>query len=104
MPDYSRLSQLIQELRQRLDELADEVARLQEVEGAPDGESAATAPPLAAAYDLSKVIPPTQTDNPDSIVGGSLTSDFPDCSAVGNDQRYFCSGTLIAPNVVVTAA
>lgn len=54
-------------------------------------------------YDLDKVIPPTPTPQPDSIVGGEETRDFPDCAAVGNDQGFFCSGTLIAPNVVVSA-
>ncbi len=38
------------------------------------------------------------------IVGGQETRDFPDCCAVGNQQGYYCSGTLIAPTVVVTAA
>lgn len=55
-------------------------------------------------YDLGHVIPPTQTPNPDTIVGGSPTHEFPDCCAVGNQRGYYCSGTLIAPNVVVTAA
>ncbi|MGH2543611.1 MAG: S1 family peptidase [Ardenticatenaceae bacterium] len=105
MPDYSRLMQLIAEMRLRLDELAEELGRLQGEEGAPPAEAAPTAPPAGALYDLSKVIPPTLTDNPDSIVGGSLTSDFPDCCAVGNDlYGYFCTGTLIAPNIIVTAA
>ena len=56
-----------------------------------------------SAFDLSKVIPPTQTNEPDSIVGGVPTSDFPDCCAVGNGNGYFCTGTLIAPTLVVTA-
>jgi hypothetical protein len=38
------------------------------------------------------------------IVGGQETFDFPDCCAVGNNKGFFCSGTLIAPTVVVTAA
>jgi Trypsin len=54
-------------------------------------------------YDLSKVVPPTRTREPDSIVGGMPTTNFPDCCAVGNQSGYFCTGTLIAPNVVVTA-
>jgi secreted trypsin-like serine protease len=38
------------------------------------------------------------------IVGGQPTTEFPDCVAVGAATRWCCSGTLIAPNVVVTAA
>jgi hypothetical protein len=38
------------------------------------------------------------------IVGGQETLEFPDCCAVGNQQGYYCSGTLIAPTLVVTAA
>ncbi|MCD6032161.1 MAG: secreted trypsin-like serine protease [Thermomicrobiales bacterium] len=64
-------------------------------------ERAAT--PAAAADAEPKIVPPTPTDDPDSIVGGSPTSDFPDCCAVGNDDGWFCTGTLIAPNLVVTA-
>lgn len=37
------------------------------------------------------------------VVNGVPTTDFPDCCAVGNDTRFTCTGTLIAPNVVVTA-
>lgn len=51
----------------------------------------------------ANVIPPTPTDEPDSIIGGEPTRDFPDCCAVGDFDSYFCSGTLIAPNLVVTA-
>lgn len=49
------------------------------------------------------VIPPSPQDDVHSIVGGELTNDFPDCCAVGNDNGFFCTGTLIAPNLVVTA-
>lgn len=38
------------------------------------------------------------------IIGGVPTSDFPDCVAVGRMDRWCCSGTLVSPNVVVTAA
>jgi secreted trypsin-like serine protease len=37
------------------------------------------------------------------IVGGTETRDFPDCVAVGSETGWCCSGTLIAPNVVLTA-
>jgi len=38
------------------------------------------------------------------IVGGVPTSDFPDCVAIGSTRQWCCTGTLVAPNVVVTAA
>jgi secreted trypsin-like serine protease len=42
--------------------------------------------------------------SPDRIVGGIPSPDFPDCVAVGTASGWCCSGTLVAPNVVVTAA
>jgi Trypsin len=66
------------------------------------GEQGANA---ATRFNPAQVIPPTQTDIPDSIVGGIPTNEFPDCCAVGNvNEGFFCSGTLIASNLVVTAA
>jgi secreted trypsin-like serine protease len=38
------------------------------------------------------------------IVGGKTTKDFPDCVAVGSKDQWCCSGTLVAPKVVLTAA
>ena len=40
------------------------------------------------------------------IVGGSAVegTEFADCVAVGDDEHFGCTGTLIAPNVVLTAA
>jgi len=39
------------------------------------------------------------------IMGGEkvVAKDFPDCVAVGSDTEWGCTGTLIAPNVVLTA-
>jgi secreted trypsin-like serine protease len=37
------------------------------------------------------------------IVGGIETSDYPDCVAIGGEGGWCCTGTLIAPNIVVTA-
>lgn len=37
------------------------------------------------------------------IVGGLETADFPDCVAIGAPNAWCCTGTLVAPNVVVTA-
>jgi hypothetical protein len=37
------------------------------------------------------------------IVGGVPVSDFADCVAIGSSDAWCCTGTLVAPNVVVTA-
>ncbi|HEX5994941.1 MAG TPA: serine protease [Jiangellales bacterium] len=38
------------------------------------------------------------------IVGGTPTAEYPDCVAIGSATQWCCTGTLVAPNVVVTAA
>ncbi|WP_367127961.1 trypsin-like serine protease [Saccharothrix sp. HUAS TT1] len=38
------------------------------------------------------------------IIGGVPTADFPECVAIGSRNGWCCSGTLVSPNVVVTAA
>lgn len=38
------------------------------------------------------------------IINGSVTSDFPSVGLVGDSSGNFCSGTLIAPQYVLTAA
>jgi len=55
---------------------------------------------LASIRDLVK-----QQSN-ERIVGGSSVegAEFSDCVAVGDDNNFGCTGTLIAPNVVLTAA
>jgi hypothetical protein len=93
MPDYSKLKEMVAQLREQTEAMAEEVARLEQ-----GGENA-----LAASFDLSKVIPPTRGDGPQPIIGGVPTRDFPDCCAVGSDEEYYCTGTLIAPTLVVTA-
>ncbi len=37
------------------------------------------------------------------IVGGIPATEYADCVAVGSADRWCCTGTLVAPNVVVTA-
>jgi secreted trypsin-like serine protease len=104
MPDNNRVFQLIDAARRALDDLEGELG------GGGSSRSTARAMVGGAAgerfdrFDQSRAIPPTQTDDPDSIVGGTPTTEFPDCCAVGNDSDYYCTGTLIAPTVVVTAA
>jgi secreted trypsin-like serine protease len=39
----------------------------------------------------------------DRIVGGIPTADYRDCVAIGSADDWCCTGTLVAPNVVVTA-
>jgi trypsin len=39
----------------------------------------------------------------DRIVGGIATADYRDCVAIGTADDWCCTGTLVAPNVVVTA-
>jgi hypothetical protein len=38
------------------------------------------------------------------IIGGEVAPDFPDCVAIGPDDGWRGTGTLIAPDLVVTAA
>lgn len=67
--------------------------------------------PAAGAGGVSVLDDPVYIENTQYVVpaqarilGGTLTVDFPDCVAVGAPGKWCCSGTLIAPNVVVTAA
>ncbi len=99
MADFGVLAEMLEELKQRippdlqpqLEEIMDALGRLQvEV----DRQEAAAQAPMPFE-------PPTES--PTEIIGGVETDAFPDCCAVGNDEGYYCSGTLIAPNVVVTA-
>jgi secreted trypsin-like serine protease len=39
----------------------------------------------------------------DRIINGIPTAAYADCVAVGSDDGWCCTGTLVAPNVVVTA-
>src|SRR5262245_14249486 len=52
------------------------------------------------AFARPGVYPPTTQDEPEAIVGGRPTTDFPDCCAVGDGSAFYCTGTLIAPNLV----
>jgi hypothetical protein len=55
---------------------------------------------LANARELAN-----RTQGGTRVIGGRPVAkgQFLDCVAVGNDQQWACTGTLIAPNVVVTA-
>jgi len=90
MSEIAAILDLLQAIQQKVSEAKESLGRLQ-VEW----------DDLSAAAAKSDVIPPTAPGR--EIVGGQETDEFPDCCAVGHDYGYTCSGTLIAPNVVVTA-
>ncbi|HEY0070383.1 MAG TPA: trypsin-like serine protease [Chloroflexia bacterium] len=97
MLDFTQILAVVEELEQRLDQLKDELGRIQAQAGVSEAEfGSSDVVPRAAA-----VIPPTSP--PIEVIGGEETDQFPDCCAVGGDAGYYCSGTLIAPRVVVTA-
>jgi secreted trypsin-like serine protease len=104
MADLAPILEALDDLIERIEQIKTEVANLR---AEPTSAAAPrSAPPAEARLpELPNLIPPTRTDDPDYIVGGSRVrpGDFPDCCAVGDEQGYFCSGTLIAPNLVVTA-
>lgn len=112
MSDYTRLTQLIEGLHQQVSDIADEVARITGGAGesgggrslrAATGDAAAPPQAPAGAGELP-IFLPTPQDDPEEIIGGRRTEDFPDCCALGDDTDYYCTGTLVAPNIVVTAA
>jgi secreted trypsin-like serine protease len=107
MTDFKRIKQLLEGMEQQITELADEIANLEQEQGATQPSrsrnfAAATVSSSSSMSDLPVILPTPQEDI-QKIVGGVLTQDFPDCCAVGDSLQYFCSGTLIAPNIVVTA-
>lgn len=98
-----------QRVMQLLEDISEKIAVLRRELG---GVEPASAESLLAEMDLETgmllgggetavFIPPMTVG--EEIVGGEETEAFPDCCAVGNDTGYYCTGTLIAPNVVVTA-
>ena len=108
--DVKEVTKRLNELNKRVEDLSTKVTTLQtKVESNGRGRTTIISknrPQEVLSPDpfkLPEVIPPTPQEDVDGIVGGKETSDFPDCCAVGNDQGYYCTGTLIAPNVVVTA-
>lgn len=96
MPDYTAMNDLVDALEQRVKALRDELGKLQA-----EADIVATLGMAGVSAGPDAVIPPTAPEV--EIVGGTATEQFPDCCAVGNAQGFFCSGTLIAPRVVVTA-
>jgi hypothetical protein len=77
----------------------------QELPVTPDELAEARRAGFQKARGEEDLIRPTATpEGVQPIVGGIETSDFPDCCAVGDDFEFWCTGTLIAPTLVVTAA
>jgi len=58
---------------------------------------------LGHFHNQDEEIAPSRSSAIAAIVGGVTTDDFPDCCAVGTTRGFDCSGTLIAPNLVLTA-
>jgi hypothetical protein len=95
----------VTELRERVDQLQKQVESLKGNRSVTISERPRSEEVLNPnLFQPGEVIPPSPQDDVHSIVGGEKTNDFPDCCAVGNDIGYYCTGTLIAPTVVVTAA
>jgi len=90
MNDTTKILEHISRLRDELDQLeklvkGGDMPTMNMVEPVTDGEIV-----FAGERDLE-------------IVGGIATSKYPDCCAVGNQTGYYCTGTLIAPTLIVTA-
>ena len=111
MADYAKVLQELAELRAHIGRIESEILQLQQIE-----TSSTTAPPAQPAAGVTDAqsnlksetednyIPPLLVDEAESILNGTLTDGFPDCCAVGNEfMGYFCTGTLIAANLVLTA-
>lgn len=95
MSDYSSILNMLVDLEKTVEAIKDELGKLQA-----QADVAAAGMGITGRPAVVTVIPPSGTEE---IVGGQETSEFPDCCAIGDDQGYKCTGTLIAPNVVVTA-
>lgn len=103
MADYKNILQAFEELRAVLARLEQEIMKLQTAEGSASTTTAAAELPQSESQ--SQYIPPLVTDDePEPIYGGTETDGYPDCCAVGSEfMGYFCTGTLVAPTVVLTA-
>ena len=96
MADFGSVVQMLEELKVKAPGLAAEVEGIQDALGRLQVEIDEQQPPAP----MPEFEPPPPGSE---IVGGTETKDFPDCCALGDDRGYYCSGTLIAPNVIVTA-
>lgn len=93
MTDFTPILNRLDQLVQIVNDIKDELGKMQTQASITEAETGSPGQPV--------VIPPTAPEI--EIVGGDETDQFPDCCAIGDNQWFYCSGTLIAPNVVVTA-
>ncbi|HEX7174918.1 MAG TPA: trypsin-like serine protease [Pyrinomonadaceae bacterium] len=106
MDEDNQTTQMFDELQDRLNHLESEVGELRRKSGGGGQRSMPNRRDEVVSPDpfrRSEVFPPSTQGEPESIVGGKMTTDFPDCCAVGDDTEFYCTGTLIAPRLVVTA-
>ncbi|HVG34693.1 MAG TPA: trypsin-like serine protease [Pyrinomonadaceae bacterium] len=109
MADYKSILLELEEIKRRVEQLVKDVSQLQQAETSAGTTEETTASTSNAAETLPanepKAFPPLTLEGVEEIFGGKPTKEFPDCCAVGGNEfhGYFCSGTLIAPNLVLTA-
>jgi secreted trypsin-like serine protease len=106
MAEDNQAIKMFEELQHRINLLESEVQVLRGRAGAGGQRSVISRKQEVVSQDpfrRPEIFPPTTQDEPDAIVGGKPTSDFPDCCAVGDDTDFYCTGTLIARRLVVTA-
>jgi secreted trypsin-like serine protease len=91
---------------QRLMAAGDQLAAVPETERLTLARTLVGAAPRGRIYDdpVFQQNLPLVTGDRRRIVGGRPTRQFPDCVAVGSARGWCCTGTLVAANLVVTAA
>lgn len=111
MADYKSILLDLEEIRTRVDQLVKDVEQLQQAatsagktEGITTAAATSTTVETIPANE-PKAFPPLTLEGVEEVYGGKPTTEFPDCCAVGGNEfhGYFCTGTLIAPNLIVTA-
>lgn len=98
MTEFDQLLHRLSDIQRLAEEIKEELGRQQAQQTIASAVDPNTGLPQPTP---PKVIAPTAQEV--EIVGGAETDDYPDCCALGNALGYFCSGTLIAPTVVVSA-
>lgn len=106
MAEDNEAIKMFEELQDRINRLEADVETLRGRAGGGGQRSVADRRQEVVSPDpfrRPEIFPPSTQDEPDAIVGGKRTTDFPDCCAIGDDTDFYCTGTLIAPRLVVTA-
>lgn len=99
MKQVERIQLTLQTIRLQLAILEGEISELQVQQNPSKLELELSLGKQLQAQDLTT----SRSEGVPEIMGGTETTDFPDCCAVGDDYHFKCSGTLIAPKLVVTA-